>query len=72
MVSAEASERSLEFSPTWALAAVATVFVVISYIVERLLHRLGHVRASKSPHTSHWTSSENTADSCIFLIEKLE
>lgn len=42
MVSAEASERSLEFSPTWALAAVATVFVVISYIVERLLHRLGH------------------------------
>lgn len=41
---ADPNERSLEFSPTWALAAVATVFVIISFLVERLLHWLGHVR----------------------------
>lgn len=40
---ADPNERTLEFSPTWALAAVATVFVVISFLVERLLHWLGHV-----------------------------
>ncbi|KAG0609333.1 hypothetical protein M758_8G176400 [Ceratodon purpureus] len=42
MASSEAGERSLEYSPTWALAIVATVFVTVSYIVERLLHWLGH------------------------------
>ena len=41
---ADPSERTLEFSPTWALATVATVFVVISFLIERLLHWLGHVR----------------------------
>ncbi|KAG0504462.1 hypothetical protein KC19_N030600 [Ceratodon purpureus] len=39
---ADPSERTLEFSPTWALATVATVFVVISFLMERLLHWLGH------------------------------
>jgi len=35
--------RSLEFTPTWVLATVASVFVIISIAVERLLHFLGNV-----------------------------
>ncbi|KAH8972757.1 hypothetical protein BDL97_01G008300 [Sphagnum fallax] len=34
-------ERSLEQTPTWAVAAVATVFVLVSLLLERGLHRLG-------------------------------
>jgi hypothetical protein len=45
-VGAAASERTLEFTPTWALATVSTVFVLTSLVVERSLHALGHVRRS--------------------------
>ncbi len=38
-------ERSLEQTPTWAVAAVATVFVLVSLLLERGLHRLGKVKA---------------------------
>jgi hypothetical protein len=41
-------ERSLEQTPTWAVAAVATVFVLVSLLLERGLHRLGKVKASLS------------------------
>ncbi|XP_024373337.1 MLO-like protein 14 [Physcomitrium patens] len=34
--------RTLEYTPTWALATVACVFVIISLAVERSLHSLGH------------------------------
>ncbi|KAG0621290.1 hypothetical protein M758_3G008400 [Ceratodon purpureus] len=37
------SERTLEYTPTWALATVRTVFILISLVVERSLHVLGHV-----------------------------
>ena len=43
------TQRSLEYAPTWALATVSTVFVVISFAVERLLHRLGSVSNSVPP-----------------------
>lgn len=43
------TQRSLEYAPTWALATVSTVFVVISFAVERLLHWLGHVSNSFLP-----------------------
>ena len=43
------TQRSLEYAPTWALATVSTVFVVISFAVERLLHRLGSVSNSFPP-----------------------
>jgi len=36
--------RTLEYTPTWVLATVSTVFVVISIAVERFLHFLGNVR----------------------------
>lgn len=48
MAVGDPNERTLEFAPTWALAAVATVFVVSSFLVERLLHWLGHVRTIES------------------------
>jgi hypothetical protein len=36
-------EKSLEQTPTWAVALVCTVFVVASLLVERGLHNLGQV-----------------------------
>lgn len=43
-----ASERTLEYTPAWALATVSTVFILISIAVERSLHVLGHyLRRSK-------------------------
>lgn len=34
--------RTLEYTPTWVLATVSTVFIVISIAVERFLHFLGN------------------------------
>jgi mlo protein len=36
-------DRSLEQTPTWVVALVATVFVVASLLLERAIHRLGKV-----------------------------
>lgn len=47
MAGDEVGQRSLEFTPTWALATVSSIFVIISFIVERSLHRLGHYLHSK-------------------------
>nr|CAB3456200.1 unnamed protein product [Digitaria exilis] len=38
---AGASEITLEYTPTWIVASVCSVIVVISLLFERLLHRLG-------------------------------
>ena len=40
--------KALEFTPTWIVASVCSVIVVISLLFERLLHRLGK-RLMKSP-----------------------
>ncbi|XP_052876199.1 MLO-like protein 13 [Gossypium arboreum] len=40
-MSAEAESNSLEFTPTWVVAAVCFIIVLISIIAERGLHRLG-------------------------------
>ncbi|XP_068639914.1 MLO-like protein 11 [Aristolochia californica] len=44
MKMAESSQemRSLALTPTWSVAAVLTVFVAVSLIVERSIHRLSH------------------------------
>jgi len=39
----DGSEITLEHTPTWIVAAVCSVIVVISLLFERLLHRLGKV-----------------------------
>lgn len=35
--------RSLALTPTWSVATVLTIFVVISLLVERSIHRLSNV-----------------------------
>lgn len=40
---ADSNERSLALSPTWSVAIVLTVFVVVSLIVERSIYRLSTV-----------------------------
>ncbi|CAL9129077.1 unnamed protein product [Musa acuminata var. zebrina] len=41
-------EMKLEFTPTWIVAAVCSLIVVISLVAERLLHRLGKVLKRKN------------------------
>lgn len=36
-------QMKLEYTPTWIVAGVCSVIVLISLVVERLLHRLGKV-----------------------------
>lgn len=35
--------RSLALTPTWSVATVLTIFVFVSLLVERLIHRLSSV-----------------------------
>ena len=37
------SERSLEYTSTWAVVLIISCFVVISLVFERILHWLGQV-----------------------------
>ncbi|CAL9128120.1 unnamed protein product [Musa textilis] len=41
-------EMKVEFTPTWIVAAICSLIVVISLVVERLLHRLGKVLKRKN------------------------
>lgn len=36
-------QMKLEYTPTWIVAGVCSVIVLISLVVERLLHRVGKV-----------------------------
>ena len=45
---AEEELRSLEYTPTWVIAAVCFIIVFISLVAERGLHRLGKVLFSTS------------------------
>lgn len=46
--------RSLAITPTWSVATVLTVLVVVSLLVERSIHRLGHwLHASKRKALFH-------------------
>uniref|UniRef100_A0A7N0V711 Uncharacterized protein n=1 Tax=Kalanchoe fedtschenkoi TaxID=63787 RepID=A0A7N0V711_KALFE len=48
-------ERSLEGTPTWAVAVVCFVLVVISIFIEHLIHLVGHVSLSAtSPLSLPW------------------
>ncbi|KAI4314668.1 hypothetical protein L6164_027556 [Bauhinia variegata] len=39
--SSSSSTRALDQTPTWAVAAVCTVFILISFVLEKSLHKLG-------------------------------
>lgn len=38
-----AGERSLRETPTWAVAVVCSVFVILSVLIEHSIHSLGKV-----------------------------
>ena len=42
------TEITLEYTPTWIVASVCSAIVAISLLFERMLHRLGKVRACLS------------------------
>lgn len=46
---AEETEGSLKYTPTWAVAVVCTIFVTISLLLERGIHRLGKVSQRRCP-----------------------
>ncbi len=65
-------ERSLEQTPTWAVASVATVFVLVSLLLERGLHRLGKVKAlSVSVSVSVSLSLSSLPSLAFFLDEEM-
>ena len=49
---AEATERKVDQTSTWAIAIVVAVIVVISLLLEHALHKLAHVCIS--PSSSLW------------------
>lgn len=46
MAGGESTGRSLALTPTWAIAAVCTALVVVSFLAERIIHRLSLVGQS--------------------------
>ncbi|XP_068642063.1 MLO-like protein 13 [Aristolochia californica] len=46
----DSDSESVEYTPTWVVAVVCSVIVLISLLVERFLHRLGKVKSHFSLH----------------------
>jgi hypothetical protein len=59
---AEAEEAALEFTPTWIVAAVCSVIVLISLAAERGLHHLGKVRRLWACRSTYLPSVSIPAD----------
>ena len=38
------NERSLEQTPTWAVAVVCSAFVIVSLLIEQAIHHVGTLR----------------------------
>ncbi|WKA12159.1 hypothetical protein VitviT2T_029575 [Vitis vinifera] len=47
MAENEKETRSLALTPTWSVALVLTIFVAVSLLVERSIHRLSNAQAMK-------------------------
>lgn len=43
MAGGDSSERKLDQTPTWAVAGVCAVIIIISIALEKVLHKLGKV-----------------------------
>lgn len=43
MAGGDASSRELDQTPTWAVALVCAVIVLISILLEKVLHKVGQV-----------------------------
>ena len=44
--SSSSSSRELDQTPTWAVAAVCAVMIIISIVLEKVLHKFGKVLSS--------------------------
>ena len=38
------NDRSLEQNPTWAVSVVCSAFVIVSLLIEQVIHHVGNVR----------------------------
>ncbi|ESQ50754.1 hypothetical protein EUTSA_v10022612mg [Eutrema salsugineum] len=47
MAEDEAKDRALNQTPTWAVAAVCTFFIVVSVVLEKLIHKVGTVLSDR-------------------------
>lgn len=46
--SSDSTQRKLDQTPTWAVASVCAVMIIISILLEKVLHKLGTVCAKYS------------------------
>lgn len=49
--------RSLALTPTWSVATVLMIFVAVSLLVERSIHRLSNVSSSSTIFAEVWLIS---------------
>ncbi|KAG0629654.1 hypothetical protein M758_1G119500 [Ceratodon purpureus] len=62
----DGTERSLEFTSTWAVVTIISCFVVISLIFERLLHWLGQ-HLIKTKRKAHYASLVKIKDELMLV-----
>lgn len=66
--------RSLQYTPTWALATVCFIFIFLGLFVEHSIHLLGHVSNDLSCKTHDYNSGfspplvHSTAIELIFVL----
>ena len=63
----ESGERKLDQTPTWAVAGVCAVIILISFVLEKGLHRVGTVSVSL-PFQLKGLQSVSFVDSLRFLL----
>lgn len=53
--SSSSTSRELDQTPTWAVAGICAVMIVISIVLEKVLHRVGKVSSSShKPLQPNW------------------
>lgn len=72
-----AKERSLEQTPTWAVAVVCFILVLVSIIIEYIIHLIGKVRiwtctCSKYKYYISQRVYESDMGFCTAVVEKEE
>lgn len=65
-----AEMRSLALTPTWSVASVLTVFVAVSLVVERSIHRLSNVSRNSAFLIFYHLSSESLIFMQIYQTKK--
>ena len=59
------SSKKLDQTPTWAVAAVCTVFILISIALEKSLHKVGTVSSERKPEFCAFLGDLNCPVSCL-------